>query len=81
MIAGEKNRESEQTPEEIRGILEGAAERGLKTELTVRDLSGKSENTNVVAPYCFTGNFVTVETDGSTFDIELSRITKAEIVE
>jgi hypothetical protein len=78
----ETNRENEQTPEEILEVLESAAEKALKSKLTVSSLDGKSTNTNVVAPYSFEGDYVTVETDDGRYiiDIELKRIVRAGII-
>jgi len=79
---GEQKKEHEQTPEEIRNILENAAEGALKAELTVLKVTGGASDVSVVIPYCFSGEYLAVETeDGQPCEIEIGRVVRARILD
>jgi hypothetical protein len=71
--------EKEQTPEEILAIIAEAIEKGEWVLLTQLKQDG-TPITNPAEPISIDGNYLTIEAGGYGIDIEISKITKAEII-
>jgi hypothetical protein len=77
----ENKKEKQQTPEEIRQLLEQACENGLETLLTVENRDGSLQE-GVIFPVNFEGDYLVIETEkdgGYGFSIEMNKIKKVEL--
>jgi len=70
---------SDQTMEQIRSALESAIERQFKVQLTVLDLDGQGERTEVVEPMDIEGDIVWVASDQAVMPVDLARIKRVEL--
>ena len=71
--------EQEQTPEQIRVLLEGAIEKMQDVLLT--QATEKGDVTNPATPISLDGSYLEVEADGYGFSIIMERIKRAEIIQ
>jgi len=77
-MLNEKGHENEQTPEEILAVIAEAIEAGREVLLTQQKADGTTI-INSAEPILIGGNYLTVGADGYGFDIEINKITKAEV--
>jgi hypothetical protein len=76
----EDKKEREQTPEEIREILNIAIENQCEVKIAILDKNGINPKEAIVEPYEIEGKYLVLTTeDGYGLSVELSRIEKAEL--